>query len=144
MTIFVALTAIAVSLQAGVLAAIYFSISRVEKDTRQVRRKLDQRIDPILENLEQITESARRQMNKLDRITDDVDNRLRTQVARLDRLISEALDKVEEAGSSVRDNVAGPMREAAAVLQGVKAALASIGLRRARRRSASDEEELFI
>ena len=144
LTLFVALTAIAVTLQAGVLVAIFLAISRVEKDTRQVRRKLDERIDPILDNVEHLTANARRQLEKVDRITDDMDDRLRVQISRLDALITEALDKVEEAGSSVRDSVAGPMREAAAVLQGVRAALASLSLRRSRRRAASDEEELFI
>ena len=144
LTLFVALTAIAVTLQAGVLVAIFIALARVEKDTRQLRRKLDERIDPILDNVEQVTGNLRRQVDKIDRMTDVVDGRLRVQIARLDSLLTDALDKVEEAGGTVRENVAGPMREAAAVLQGVRAALSNLGLRRSRRRSGGDEEELFI
>ena len=144
LTIFVALTAIAVTLQAGVLVAIFLVVSRVEKDTRKLRDALDRRIDPILDDVEQISAGLRGQVGKFDRLTDVMDGRLRVQISRLDSLITDALDKVEGAGGAVRENVAGPMREAAAVLQGVRAALASLSLRRSRRRDAGTEEELFI
>lgn len=144
LTIFVALTAIAVTLQAGVLVAIFLVVSRVEKDTRKLRDALDRRIDPILDDVEQISAGLRGQVGKFDRLTDVMDGRLRVQISRLDSLITDALDKVEGAGGAVRENVAGPMREAAAVLQGVRAALASLSLRRSRRRDAGSEEELFI
>ena len=144
LTIFVALTAIAVTLQAGVLVAIFLVVSRVEKDTRKLRDALDRRIDPILDDVEHISAGLRGQVGKFDRLTDVMDGRLRVQISRLDSLITDALDKVEGAGGAVRENVAGPMREAAAVLQGVRAALASLSLRRSRRRDAGSEEELFI
>lgn len=151
LTLFIAITAVAILIQAGVLVAIYLSIARVEKDTRGVRKKIDERIDPILSNLQEITENARtltldaqRQMEKFDKLSDDVTDRLRAQVLRLDTLLSQAIDQIESAGSNVRENVSGPMREAAAVLQGVKAALATLNLRRSRRGGSETEEELFI
>ncbi len=144
LTIFVALTAIAVTLQAGVLVAIFLVVARVEKDTRKLRDALDKRIDPILDDVEQISAGLRGQVGKFDRLTDVMDGRLRVQISRLDSLITDALDKVEDASGAVSENVAGPMREAAAVLQGVRAALASLSLRRSRRRDAGNEEELFI
>ena len=144
MTIFVALTAIAVTLQAGILVAIFLSVARVEKDTRKLRKTLDERVGPILDDVEQIAAGLRSQVDKIDRITDVMDGRLRVQISRLDSLITDALDKVEDAGGAMRENVAGPMREAAAVLQGVRAALANLSLRRSRRRDSGSEEELFI
>lgn len=151
LTLFIALTAVAILLQAGVLTAIYLSLARVEKDTRRVRKQLDQRIDPILNNLQEITDNARdlsidarRQMDKFDKISEDVADRLRAQILRLDVLLSQALDQVEDAGIHVRDRVSGPMREAAAVLEGLKAALTNLNLRKSRRRGQESEEELFI
>lgn len=162
LTIFVALTAVAIFLQAGVLLALYLSVSRMEKDTRRVRKQLDERLDPILGNIHEITSTvrdnsrrlfddltnissdARRQMAKFDILTDEVADRLRTQVVRLDALLGEALDNVEQAGSAVRDRVAGPMREAAAVLQGVKSALQKLGGRRKPKSGRPSDEELFI
>ena len=144
MTIFVALTAIAVTLQACILVAIFLSVARVEKDTRKLRKTLDERVGPILDDVEQVAAGLRSQVDKFDRITDVMDGRLRVQISRLDSLITDALDKVEGAGDAIGDNVAGPMREAAAVLQGVRAALASLSLRRSRRRDSGSEEELFI
>lgn len=150
LTLFIALTAVAILLQAGVLTAIYLSLARVEKDTRRVRKQLDQRIDPILNNLQEITDNARdlsidarRQMDKFDKISEDVADRLRAQILRLDVLLSQALDQVEDAGIHVRDRVSGPMREAAAVLEGLKAALTNLNRRKSRRGQES-EEELFI
>lgn len=151
LTLFIALTAVAILLQAGVLLAIYLSVARVERDTRSVRKQLDERMNPILNNIQEITENARdlsldarRQMDKFDKLSEELSDRLHMQVVRLDYLLGEALDKVEEAGSNVRERVAAPMREATAVMQGVKAALASLNLRRSRRRRPQSEEELFI
>jgi hypothetical protein len=85
-------------------------------------------------------------MEKVDRLTDELADRIRLQVIRTDELLSQALQNLEEASSTVKQNVVGPVREAAAVVQGIKAAIDFFGGRRNRkhRRGTGVDEELFI
>lgn len=164
LTIFVGLTAAALLTQAIILVLAYLRLKKIDEDTQALRRQLNEQAGPILRNVAEVTytvrensrlifddltalsQDARRQMDKFDRLTDEVADRLRTQILRLDELMTLALDNLEKAGSSVKETVEGPMREAAAVIQGVKAALEFISARRSRSRSSGrpGDEQLFI
>jgi type I site-specific restriction endonuclease len=165
LTIIIALVAVALLTQAAVLVLTYLRLAKLDEETKALRQKIYQHSEPILQNVEDVTTTvrensrlifddlsglshdARRQMEKVDHLTDEVADRLRGQIIRLDQLLNQALDNLELAGSRVRDSVTGPVREATAVLQGVKAAFDYLSARRARaaskpRRRA--DEELFI
>lgn len=164
LTIFIGLVALSLVAQAAILVAAYFRVAKLDEETRALRRQISEQAGPILRNVDELTltardksrviledlsavsRDARRQMEKLDRLTDDVGDRLRLQVIRADQLLSEALDNVEEAGSTVKETVTGPVREAAAVVRGVKAAIEFLSARRNRseRGRGRVDEELFI
>lgn len=164
LTIFIAVTAAAVALQAGILVAAYLRLAKLDQETKAWRRQLSEQAAPILRNMDEITVSvrensrlilndfsalsrdARRQMEKFDRLTDEFADRLRLQIIHLDDLLTQTLRNLEEAGSAVKQNVVGPVREAAAVMQGVKAAIDFISARRNRHRRVEQrpDEELFI
>lgn len=162
--VFIVAASVAVILQAGILIGAYLRLAKLDRDTRDLRRQLNEHSGPILRNLTDITLTvrensrlifddltaltldARRQVEKFDRLTDEVADRLRTQILRLDDLMTLTLNNLEKAGSTVKDTVGGPVREAAAVIQGVKAAIEFINARRGRPRSGSraPDEQLFI
>lgn len=163
--VFIIAASAAIIIQAGLLVALYLSVARFERETRALRRELNEHTGPILRNLSDVTltvrensriifddlaalsADARRQMQKFDHLTDDVADRLRAQILRVDELMTVALDGLETAGSAVRDSVGGPMREAAAVIRGVKAAIDFISARRGSRprpASGAPDEQLFI
>ncbi len=162
--IFIVAASVAVLLQAGVLIATYLAVARVERETRALRRHLNEQSGPILSNLTDITltvrensriifddltaltSDARRQVVKFDRLTDEVADRLRAQILRLDELMTVALDNLEHAGGALKDTIGAPMREAAAVIQGVKAVIDLISARRSRPRQPgrAGDEQLFI
>ena len=164
LTVFIAVTAAAVVLQAALLVATYLRLSKLDEETRSLRRHLNDQAGPILRNLSEITltvrensrlifddltalsQDARRQMDKFDRLTDELADRLRLQIIHLDELLRRTLENLEKAGSAMKDTVAGPVREAAAVLQGVKAAFDLISARRSRGRAEPrpTDEQLFI
>lgn len=163
LTVFVGLTTLALVAQAVILVATYLRLAKLDEETRTLRNKINEQAGPILRNVEDITVTvrdkgrliaddltamsydARRQMEKLDQLTDELADRLRLQIIRADQLLSQAIDNLEEAGATVKENVVGPVREAAAVLAGVKAAVDYLGARRQRSRGKTREgEQLFI
>lgn len=162
MTWFVALTALALLLQAGVLLAIFLTLRRMSEATRGLQRRMEEQVSPILDNVDEITTTvrdssrsvledlaglssdARRQVQKFDALTDELADRVRLQIIRLDQLLSQALSNLERAGTAVRENVVGPVREATAVIQGVRAAIDFLAARRERRGRQQSDEELFI
>ena len=163
--VFIALVSVALLAQAGLLLLTYLRLAKLDEETKALRQKIYDHTGPILENFQEVSTTvrensrlilddfsalsrdARRQMEKFDRLTDDLADRVQLQILRLDQLLSLALDNLERAGSSVKDTVVGPVREAAAVLQGVKAAFDFMSARRARQRAATaarSDDELFI
>ncbi|MGH9861798.1 MAG: hypothetical protein ACRD35_00065 [Candidatus Acidiferrales bacterium] len=163
LTIFIAVTAAAVVLQAGILVALYLRLAKFDEETRALRRQLSERADPILRNVEDITLTvrdrgrviaedlsamsydARRQVEKFDRLTDELADRLRLQILRIDLLLTQALESLEKAGTTVKETVVQPMQEAAALMKGVKAALEFLASRPERaKKGARADEELFI
>jgi len=162
--VFIVAASAALILQAGLLLAAYLRLAKLDRDTANLRRQLDEHSGPILRNLSDVTLTvrensrilfdditalsldARRQMEKFDRLTDEMADRVRGQILRLDELLTLTLNNLENAGSAVKDSVTGPVREAAAVIQGVKAALDFINARRTRQRQPgrAPDEQLFI
>ena len=162
--IFIVVTSLAVVLQLAVLWSIYQSMKQTTARLEKTTNDLHQRLDPILANLDillrdsrdkirdivtdaaEISRLARNQMNRLDDLVGDATDRARLQVIRVDQLISEALSRIEQAGGEVQKHILGPIREASALIRGVKTGL---DLLLARRRTpagdrAHQDEELFI
>lgn len=163
---FIVVTAAAVVLQLAVLTVLAVSLRRtaakVERLTEEVHKRalplmdttqaiLDQsrgKLDVIASNLAHTTSVLRNQVERLDATVTDVVDRTRLQVIRADDMVSRTLDRVEETSEYVQHTVISPVRQAAALMQGVSAGLAAFfGLRRPRERERSgvtQDEELFI
>jgi hypothetical protein len=92
---------------------------------------------------------ARGQAQKLDRVVSEASDRLRGQLVTADRILTGALETVEEAGSQFKRGVWKPVQRVSAVLTGLKVGLDFLRSRRSGRRSAGEAdveegEELFI
>lgn len=162
---FVALTAVALLAQAVVLLLTFLRLRRLHQQVADLLQQLNDRIDPLLYRLEDIVRNmqtnslrilddvaaiantARGQAEKFDQVTDDLTLRLRRQIIRLDELLGRAVDALETVGEKVGRTLAGPVREAVAVVHGVRTALDFLAQRRAANKPAepgAKEEELFI
>lgn len=164
---FIALTAVALISQAVILVLTYLRLAKLDEETKALRRQVVERAGPILRNVEEVTltvrensrvifddlsalsYNARRQMDKFDRLSDELADRIRGQIVRVDQLLTQTLDNLQRAGTAVRENIVGPVQEAAAVIQGVKAAIDFLSARRGRaetreRQAPRAEEDLFI
>ncbi len=161
---FVVVTAVAVVLQMGILLGLYLQFRRMNEHTTRIATDLHARITPILSRLQvlmedaqpritsmlsdaaEITHVARGQAQKVDRVFTEAADRLRVQLIRADRILTGALEAIEESGSKLRRTLWGPVHEASAFIKGVKTGLDFF---RSRRRPGdqggeSQDEGLFI
>jgi hypothetical protein len=167
--LFVALTAIAVSLQAGVLLALFIAFrktsSRMEAIAAEVKDKVlptvehaqallaevRPKLQLITDNLQESSIMMREQVGRVDATVNDTVDRARLQIIRADELLSRTLDRVEHTSELVHRTVTSPVRQLSGLMQGITAGLEFLFGRRARRNGAGREErrpvpqdEMFI
>jgi hypothetical protein len=163
---FIVIAAIAIVIQAAILVAMALQMRTAVQNFTRIAIQLQAKVDPILlrtnrilENSEdriasimgdasEVTRIARGQAQKLDRVFTDTIDRVRIQILRADQILTGTLEVIEEAGSTVRQKLWGPVHKATAVLRGLQAGLEFIRNARSGRAPASDtvreDEELFI
>jgi methyl-accepting chemotaxis protein len=168
--LFIALTAIAVALQAGVLTALFLAVRkssvRMEALATEVKTKalpaletaqeilaeLRPKLTIIADNLAETTHSVRSQVERVDATVNDVVDRARLQIIRADELLSRTIDRVEETSDMVHNTVVSPVRQVSGLIQGVAAGVEFLfGGRRSRKNGSSREarrpvpqDEMFI
>ncbi len=167
--VFIAVTAAAVLLQAGILAALYLAMrkssARMEALAVEVRTKalptletaqailteLRPKLTVIADNLTETTHYVRAQVERVDATVTDAVDRARLQVIRADELLSRTLDHVEETSEMVHKTVISPVRQFSGLLQGVTAGIEFLLGGRGRRNGGSREarrpvpqDEMFI
>lgn len=168
LTIFIALTAFAILLQAGILLAMFLAMrkssQRMEALATEVRNKvlpaIEQaqtivtdvrpRIETIAANVEQTTTQIRAQLQRIDAAVGDAVDRGRLQVIRADELLSRTLDRVEHTSEMVQKTVVSPVRQISGIMQGISVGLEYFLHRRARGNGSTRErrpvpqDEMFI
>jgi uncharacterized protein YoxC len=163
----VVIAAVAIVFQSCMLVAMFFQMRRTMERVERLTDNLETRVGPILSRVQlllddaepKITEMvadaahivylARGQAQKLDRVVSEASDRLRGQLVAADRILTGALETVEEAGSQFKRGIWKPVQRVSAVVSGIKVGLDFLRSRRAPGRRSSDdpvehEEELFI
>jgi hypothetical protein len=137
--VFLGLIALGVLVMAGIqVGAIVFAM-RAARRVEGVLSQLQQDVRPIVANVQAMSSDAARATAKIA-----------GQVDRLEVLLTDVSRKIEETAAAVQDTVVAPVREAMAVVQGIKAVLTTIfgGARPAPRQKspagADEEDALFI
>src|SRR5580698_3866842 len=161
LTIFIAVTAAAVVIQAGILFAMYLAVrqttARTEALANEVRSKvlptvelaqsmladLRPKVESIVNNFNESSAMAKHQMERLDATVSDLLDRARLQVIRADELVGRALDQVEETGDLVNKTVVSPVRQVSGILRGLTAGLEFFFSGRRKSRNGV-EDEMFI
>jgi hypothetical protein len=88
---------------------------------------------------------AKDQAHRFAEVGRDIADRTKAQVARVDAVVDDTVDKVHQAGDNVKAAVSKPVREAGAVLAGVKAAVSTLATgRRPTVDHITQDEEMFI
>jgi len=139
--LFIAITAAAVVVQAGILIALYLAVRKstahMEALSEEVKSKalpaieganalvvnVRPRIEAIAENVSASSVMVREQIQELDATLREVLDRTKLQVIRADEMVGRALDKVEETTEVVQRTVVSPFRQVSGIMQGVSAGL---------------------
>jgi len=166
--LFIALTAISILLQAGVLIAIFVVLRRtstkMEALATEVKTKvmptIDQaqsmlteirpKVEAIAEQVKESTTMVRSQVERVDATVNDVVDRARLQIIRTDELFTRTLDRVERTSDVVQRTVVSPVRQISGLWQGVSVGLDFLFGGRGRRNGGTRErrpvpqDEMFI
>lgn len=170
LTVFIALTGIAVLLQAGVLLAMYLAMRKTTSDLQalatEVRTKvmpaIDQaqqiitdmrpKLEVIAENVRDTSTTVKAQVQRIDVTVNDMMDRARLQVIRADELLGRTLDRVEHTSEFVQKTVVSPVRQISGLMQGITVGLEFLFASRGRKngggsredRRAVPQDEMFI
>ena len=163
-TVFIAVTSIAVVLQMAILLALYLSTkktaARVEAVVKQVEEKAIPAIEQandmltearpkltvILDNMSVTSTTVRDQAERISATLTDIVDRTRLQVIRADEIVTRSMDRVEETSEAVHHVVLSPVRQMSAMMTGLFAGIGEyVGGRKVRRQQeAVPQDEMFI
>jgi Bacterial protein of unknown function (DUF948) len=164
---FIVVAAIAIVIQVAILVVMFLQLKTTMQEFTRIANDLQGRVDPILLRVNRILEDsegrissvmgdtaeitrlARGQAQKVDRVFTEALERLRIQVIRADQILTGALEVVDEAGTKFRNTLWGPIRQASAVMKGIKVGLDMLRRQQNNKRESdsdpiSQDEELFI
>ncbi|MGA8488773.1 MAG: hypothetical protein WB711_00040 [Terriglobales bacterium] len=162
--IFIAVTAAAVVIQAGILVAMYLAVRqtavRVETLSSEVKNKVlpaaeimhamlvqfRPHLETLVTNVSESSTMVRAQMERLDATVSDAIDRTRLQVIRADELLNRTLDRVESTTDLVHKTVVSPVRQLSGLVQGITCGVEFlIGSRRRQRNGVPvPQDEMFI
>jgi hypothetical protein len=133
--VFVALTGIAVALQACVLFAIFVSLKKMAQATDDIKatmlpmvhstRELMERLSPsvltISTGIAELTEMLHKESKDVRISVSEIIERVNRQTERIDTMLTTGLDTVERAGSVLESTLALPVRQANGIVAAIKA-----------------------
>lgn len=156
LTLFVALTGLAVVAQAGILISLYVLARRAEGQlelTLGPLRELTPSLKTVTENMKtasadcvEIGRAAREQFHRVEDMVGETQKTLQDQLQKVDRVSREVADRMNETVGVVQDSIIRPVREVGALAHGLSEGFATLFGRRDRHASdpSRHDEELFI
>lgn len=136
-SVFVAISAIAMVFQAALLFATYKTsremrdrvlplVSKVDSLIDSSRSAIEEsrtRIGEITSKADQILDIAKRQMTTVEELLDDASQRTKRQLARAEMVVEDALDRTQQTVELVHNGLLTPLRGINGVAAGVAAAV---------------------
>jgi methyl-accepting chemotaxis protein len=163
LTVFIAVTAAAVLLQAGILVGMFFAMrktsAKVESLAEEVKTKvlptaelahsmiseMRPKIETLVDNVSVSTTVLRTQLERIDATLTDIVDRTRLQVIRADEFVTSTMDKLEETRETVQRTVVSPVRQLSGLMHGLSVGVeAFFSRRRGRNSGAVQRDEMFI
>jgi hypothetical protein len=159
MTAFVIIAAIALCIQAGMLAAMYKTTKSLQAEIRPLLPKVESLVDTTKITVEQsrkqiveittvaneILTSTKEQLGMVQEVVTDATARAKVQLERVELVLDDTLGRAHETVATVHDGIMRPLREINGIAAGVKTALAYLA--RGNRPSVdqvTSDEEMFI
>lgn len=102
------------------------SVTPIVLKTREVVQNVAPKIEEAADQLNAIAKTLRVQTADIQTAADDIIDRTRHQVGRVDHMLTAIFDRVEKAGSFMSDTVARPMRQFSGLIASVKAVVETL------------------
>ncbi len=164
LTVFIAVTAVAVVLQTLILAGVSIAVLKMAKRMQALQSRVNDQVLPMMEKartlvdesvpklqtvVTNLTESSgviRAQVEKIDGVVTQIVENVRTQASRIDVLTTRTLERVDSTAATVQHTVTSPIRRIGGVVEGVIAGIGSFAGKRKETRTgkAVPNEEMFI
>jgi Bacterial protein of unknown function (DUF948) len=164
--VFAIIAAVALVVQVVILSILSLQMRKTMQQVNRTMSDLQARVNPILTRVQILLEDtqpkisnmvsdaahvvylARGQAQKVDRVFTEAADRLRGQLIHTDRILTGALEAVEEAGSQFHRRIWRPMHKVSALAEGIRVGIDLLRSRRGgnprREEPREQEEELFI
>ena len=168
LTIFIAITAAAVVLQMLLLLAMYLAVRKlstrlesvvdetqsrvfpllengkaIQQDIKTFLETARPKIDLILDNAAHATTTTRAEIERVEATLNDLVDRFRLQVIRVDEMVTHTLDRVEETSEKVQESVKAPVRQVSGIAQAISVGVATY-FRSHKRGRNGGPDEMFI
>ncbi len=163
--IFIAVTAVAVVIQAGILVALFVSVrkssARMEALSTELKEKalptieavqnmvveLRPKIETMATNVSESTTLVHNQLTRFDATLTDILDRTRLQVIRADEILNRTMDKVEETSEVVHTTVVSPLRQVSGLMTAISTGVeVFLGQKRRQPKNGRgvEQDEMFI
>jgi hypothetical protein len=159
MAAFVIISAIALCIQAGMLAGMYKTIKALQQSITPLLPKVESLVEKTSSTVEQsgrqiteittrandILDSTKRQLAIVEEVVGDAAVRAKVQMERVELVLDDTLSRAHETVAVFHDGVMKPLREMNGLAVGIRAALSSIARgNRPTPDQATSDEEMFI
>ena len=159
MAVFTAVAALALIIQMGFLFGIYRAVKALQErssafmdrwepvadSSLKALEQLREQSSEVLKKVNELTDSTKAQIDKVDAILTDVSEFSKTQMGRVDHTVEGALQRLNETSKALNNTLLAPIRQVRAMVSALSAIVESLfGGRRQTVDRATTDEEMFI
>lgn len=159
LTIFVAIAAFAMLVQACMLVGLFVVVRKLQQKAmpmipqveailgiaRRTAEKAEKQVERIGTTSNAILDTTKQQLTKIDAMLTDLSSRAKVQMDRAELVLDDTINRVQETVSVVQSGVVRPVRELYGIMAGLRTMIMHLG--RSRRPTvdhATSDEEMFI
>lgn len=132
----------------GVIALATFTMAAIQVAVIVYGWRVARRVNRLLTQVEHEMKPLAESINNIARDAARISSLAAGQVERVDRLVTDLTTRLEETATTVQNAILKPLRDGAAIMSGVKAAIEVVreltGRTGSNRTRAEDEDALFI
>jgi len=158
MTAFVIIAAVALIIQAAMLAGIYKTSRGLQENVQRLLPKIEgvletsrqtiddsrKQIADITSKTSEILETTRQQVHRIDEFLNDATARARVQMDRAEMVLDDAMIRTQRTVAVVEGGILKPIVQIQGVAAGIKTALTFLLRGRPNPEDAHSDEEMFI
>lgn len=155
--VFVVVTSVAVVIQAAILVGMFSQMKKLNERLLGVLDEVHTKVTPVISRVDDLIRDtrpqivgmvsdasdvvsiARGQAIKVDRVLTETIDRMRLQLIHMDQLLTGLLETIEDTGSTMRKTLSGPVKQASAIIQGIRVGLDVLRSRRGNSAPPSDD-----